>query len=420
MVAKIAAFSRSTFSSLRSRNFRIYFIGQCISLAGGWMQAVAQSWLILHLTGSAAALGVVAALQYGPTLIFGPYAGVLADRFSKRRLLALTQGVSGLLALLLALAVATDAAQAWMVYAFAGVLGLITALDHPTRQSFLYELTGPRELVSAVGLMGTANNLARVVGPALAGALIAASGMATCFLANAVSFAVSTTTLALMRPGEFHRHETAGERGGLAEGFSYAARTPVVRESLLMMLIIGMIVFEFSTTLPAFVKFSLGGDAAGLAVLMSAMGAGAALGGLVTAGRRGDGLGHLTITALAFGALTALVGLTPDLRSAAAVMVLVGVFSARFTGLSNGLLQLRSDPAMRNRVMALWSTAFLGSTFVGAPALGWLAESAGPRWALGVSLAGGLAAAVVGWRGMRAQRRPELGAGQTAAVRQAA
>lgn len=406
MVAKIVAFGRFTFSSLRRRNFRLYFIGQAISQTGGWMQAVAQSWLVLHLTGSATALGLVTALQFAPTLFLGPYAGVLADRFPKRRLLYITQTAAALLALALGIAIATNAVQVWMVFVMAGCLGIVNAVDYPTRQSFLYELAGPAEVVSAVGLSGTATNLARVVGPAIAGVLIASAGLAACFVVNAASFVAVLVCLAVMRPSEFHRlvlpREDAEE--GLAQGFAYASRTSVVRAALLITAIVGVLTYEFSVTLPVFVKFSLSGSALGLAYLMSALGIGAVVGGLVTAGRRGDGLGRLSVASLLFGLSTAAVGLAPNLAWATALMLVVGVFAARFAGLSNSILQLRSAPAMRNRVMALWSTAFLGSTFLGAPLLGWVAEAAGPRWALGMGGIGGLAAAGIG---MLALRRAE-------------
>lgn len=403
MVAKLAAYSRSTFSSLSKRNFRLYFIGQGISLTGGWVQNVAQSWLVLHLTGSAAALGVVAALQYGPSLFIGPYAGVLADRLPKRRLLAVTQTALGVLSLALGLAVLTDTARTWMVFVVAGLVGIVSAVDYPTRQSFLYELTGPIELVSAVGLSGTANNLARVAGPAIAGALIATAGTAACFLINAASYLATLLCLGLMRTSEFHRPVDARSDSdvgkGLAAGLRYAVRTPGVREALGMMAIIGVLTYEFSNTLPVFVKFALSGSATGLAYLMSSMGLGAAVGGLITAGRRGDGVRRLAVIALAFGIVTSLVGIAPNLVTAAALMFPVGVLSARFVGLSNGILQLGSDPAMRNRMMALWSTAFLGSTFIGGPALGLLADAAGGRSPLFVGAAGGVIAFALGWRG---------------------
>ena len=399
MVAKIATFGRKTLSSLKGRNFRLYFIGQSISQTGGWMQAVAQSWLVLHLTGSATALGLLTALQFAPTLFLGPYAGVLADRFPKRRLLYITQSCAALLALALGVTVATNTVQVWMVFAMAGCLGIVNAVDYPTRQSFLYELAGPTELVSAVGLSGTAANLARVVGPAIAGVLIASAGLAACFLSNAVSFIAVLVCLANMRPSEFHGSTLPRklDEEGLARGFAYVARTPLVRAALAMTAIAGVFTYEFSVTLPVFVKFSLHGSATGLAYLMSAMGVGAAVGGLITAGRRGDGLGRLSIAAMLFGVSTALVGLAPNLATATALMFFVGIFAARFTGLSNGILQLRSAPGMRNRVMALWSTAFLGSTFIGAPLLGSIAQTAGPRWALAIGLVGGVAAAGIGW-----------------------
>lgn len=401
MVARIVAFGQSSFSSLRRRNFRLYFTGQSISQVGGWMQAVAQSWLVLHLTGSATALGVVSALQFAPTLVLGPYAGVLADRVAKRRLLFVTQSAAGLLALILGIAVATDTVQTWVVFATAGCLGLVNALDYPTRQAFLYELAGPREVVSAVGLTGTATNLARVAGPAAAGFIIAGLGLAACFMLNAASFVAVLVCLFLMRPAEFHRAERSPARGGLRKGFGYAMRTPALRASLVMMAIVGTLTYEFSVTLPAFVKITLGGSAAALGYLMSAMGVGAAIGGLVTAGRRGDGIGRLAVAALAFGTFTGLVGLAPNVLVATVLMVFVGIFAARFTGLSNGIVQLRSAPAMRNRTVALWSTAFLGSTFLGGPLLGWIAQTVGPRWSLGAGLIGGALGGLVGFLAWR-------------------
>lgn len=407
MVSRFAAFGRSTFSSLKRRNFRLYFIGQVISQTGGWMQTIAQSWLVLHLTGSAAALGAVSALQFAPALFLGPYAGVLADRFRKRLLLYVTQTAAALLALVLGITVATGTVQVWMVFVMAGLLGAVNALDYPTRQSFLYELTGPRELESAVGLTSTAVNLARVAGPAIAGVLIASTGLAVCFVLNAVSFVAVLVCLAVMDPSEFHRAtpKNAKAEEGLAEGFAYAARTPVVREALVMMAIVGVLTYEFSVTLPVFAKFALGGSAIALAWLMSAMGVGAAVGGLVTAGRRGDGLSRLSLASLLFGVGTAAVGLSPNLPVATGLMFFVGVFAARFTGLSNGILQLQCSATMRNRVMALWATAFLGSSFLGGPLLGWLAQAAGPRWALGVGAIGGLVAGAIGWSACR--RLPE-------------
>lgn len=398
---KIIGIGRTTFASLTKRNFRLYFMGQSISLTGGWMQNVAQAWLILHLTHSGTALGIAAALQCGPMLLLGPYAGVLAGRFPKRRILLLTQTMAGLLALTLGILVATNTVQPWTVYVMAALLGVVNAIDYPVRQSFLYELVGPKELVSAVGLTATSVNLARVVGPAVAAVVIGGAGLAACFFLNAASFIAVLICLVGMRPHEFHLAKAEVAQGGVREGVAYAARTAVVRESILMMAVVGVLTYEFSVTLPMLVQFTFKGGATGLAYLMSAMGVGAVVGGLVTAGRRNEGLDTLTMKALAFGVTTALVGLSPNLMVATALMFFVGVFSARFTGLSSTVLQLRSAVSMRSRVVALWSTAFVGSTLIGAPLLGWLGQTAGPRWALGAGAIGGLVAAAIGWWGMR-------------------
>lgn len=370
-------------------------------MTGGWVQSVAQSWLVLQLTNSGAALGLVSALQFAPSLFLGPYVGVVADRVPKRRLLVLTQASLALVAAWLGVMVATGTVRPWVVYVAAGVLGLLNAVDYPTRQAFLFELTGPEQVVSAVGLNATIANAARIVGPALAGALIAIGGMASCFLVNAASFGVVIVCLALVRTSELHQARHA-EGGSLAEGVAYAARTPVVRESLLMMAVIGVLVFEFSVTLPLLTKYAFAGTASGLGYLMSTMGAGAVVGGLITAGRRGDGLQRLSFAALGFGGFTALTGLMPSLHLAAVSMAMAGLCSARFTGLSNGLLQLESAPAMRSRVIALWSSAFLGSTFVGAPLLGWLGEQFGSRTPMVAGgVIGGLLAAAIGFAGLR-------------------
>lgn len=407
-MSPLVRFARSTFSSLRGRNFRLYFLGQGFSMTGGWVQSVAQSWLVLHLTNSGAALGIVSALQFAPSLFLGPYVGVIADRVPKRRLLILTQTALGLVAVWLGVMMATETIQPWVVYVAAGILGLLNAVDYPTRQAFLFELTGPDQVVSAVGLNATIANAARIVGPALAAALITVGGLGICFFVNAASFLVVIVCLALVRSSELHRERRDADDGGLAEGLAYAARTPVVRESLLMMGVIGVLVFEFSVTLPLLTKFTFAGNASGLAYLMSAMGVGAVLGGLITAGRRGDGMGRLSLAAVGFGGFTALAGLMPTLPLAAVAMGFVGLCSSRFTGLSNGLLQLKSAPVMRSRMLALWSSAFLGSTLFGAPLLGWMGEQLGPRAPMVFGgIAGGLLAAGIGIAGVRrAATRP--------------
>lgn len=410
MKNKLMAFSRNTFASLSKRNFRLYFTGQAISLTGGWMQNVAQAWLILHLTHSGTALGIASALQSGPTLFLGPYAGVLGTRFAKRRILFVTQTFEGLLALALGVAIVTDTTQAWMVYLMAGLLGVVNAVDYPIRQSFVYDLTGPKEMVSAVGLTTMAGNMARVIGPAIAAVIIGSAGLAACFFVNAASFGVVLVCLAMMHASEFHRTSKEPTELGVSGAIRYAFQTPVVREAILMMAVIGMITFEFSVTLPMLVRFKFAANASGLAYLMSSMGVGAVLGGLLTAGRRGEGLGRLTTVALGFGVSTALVGFAPTIWVATGLMLFVGVFAARFVGLSGSIVQLRSEPTMRTRMVALWSTAFIGSSLVGAPIVGWIGETAGPQWAMGVALVGGVVAASIGLWGSRREQEAAVDA----------
>ena len=410
---KILTFSHETFASLGVRNYRLYFIGQGISVTGSWMQSVAQSWLVLQLTHSGTALGVAAALQCLPTLALGPYAGVLAERVPKRRLLLVTQAIEGLLALALGVLVATDSVQLPMVYVLAAALGIVTAIDYPTRQSFMHDLVGPRVVGNAVSLNATLVNIGRVAGPALAAALIAAAGLAVCFLANAVSFAVVLVCLVLMRESELHVTRRGAESlPRLAEGLAYVRRTPLVLTALVMMAVIGALTYEFSVTLPLLAKFEFGGEAQSLGSLMAGMGLGAALGGIVNARQKAQGMGQLSVAALGFGLSAALVGFAPNLTVAVPIMFVVGVFSVWFTATCNTILQVNSAPRMRTQVMALWSVAFVGSSFLGGPLVGWVGEQYGPPWALAVAAIGGLLAAGLGLlqhrRGRVADARAEI------------
>lgn len=391
------------FASLRVRNYRLYFLGQGISLSGTWMQGVAQSWLVLKLTGSGAALGVVTALQALPVLLLAPYGGLIADRFSKRRLLYLTQSTSGLLALVLGVLVATGAVRLWMVYVLALALGLVNAVDNPSRQTFITELVGNRYLRNAVSLNSIEVNLSRVVGPALAGGIIAGIGIAPCFILNAASYLAVLGCLAFMRDDELHRTAPVeAAKGQLREGLRYAWTTPLIRTVLLMMAVVGTFTFEFQVTLPLIARYTFHGNAASYALLSSAMGVGAVVGGLRTAGKRRAGVRSLAIASCAFGIAVAIVALAPTYVFAVAAMMVVGYFLVMFTSLTNAILQMESEPTMRGRVMALWASAFIGSTLLGAPIIGWVGEHAGPRWSLAV---GTLAAVAAGIAGMRQVKR---------------
>lgn len=385
----------------------MFYIGQGISLTGTWMQTIGQSWLVLQLTESGTALGLVISLQFLPVLILGLWGGVVAERFRKRRLLFFTQASAAFLALVLAVLVATDLISLWMVYVLAGSLGLVNAIDNPARQSFVLELVGRKELRNAVSLNATEVNLTRIIGPALAGIIIAVVGLAPCFFINSVSYIGVLACLFLMNAHELQTVEPVKRaKGQLREGLAYVRRTPLLRDTLVMMAIVGTLTYEFVVTLPLLAKYTFGADVNGYALLTSSMSVGAVLGGLFTAHRRNTAPRGLILAAGGFGAAVILVAISPNLLLALAAMVLVGAFSISFVSLCNAILQLESDPRMRSRVMAMWTVAFLGSTPIGSPIIGWISEVAGARWGLAV---GGLAALIAGFYGLKAMRNYAVG-----------
>jgi len=275
----VAAAARRTFSSLKIRNFRLYFTGQLISVSGTWMQGVAQAWLVLQLTGSGTALGITGALQTLPVLLLAPLGGVIADRFDKRRLLFATQSTASVLALLLGVLVIGGVVQLWMVYVLAFGFGMVVAVDNPTRQTFTLEMVGPDDLTNAVSLNSVMVNLGRVIGPAMAGILIAVVGLGPCFVLNGASYLGVIIALALMHTRELHRTgNRARGRGKLMEGFRYVRAHSDLWIPLAMMAVIGMLTYEFRVTLPLMAKFSFGGDAGTYALMTTFMGLGAVVG----------------------------------------------------------------------------------------------------------------------------------------------
>ena len=403
----LARYRDVTFSSLGTRNYRLYFIGQGISLCGTWMQMVAQSWLVWVLTHSGAMLGTVAALQFLPVLLLAPYGGLLADRFSKRRLLFVTQSAAAVLAIGLGTLYAGGALKLWMLFVFAVTLGTINALDNPTRQSFVHELAGPEDIKNAVTLNSLEVNLSRVVGPAIAGLIIARVGLAPCFFFNGFSFVAVLVCLALMRSSELHRGaRVPAAKGQLVEGFRYVRSSPVILVVLVMMTIVGTLTYEFQVTLTMMAGATFRGTAGTYALLTSTMGVGAVVGGLTIAGRGKATIGALVASAFAFGVSTLLLAVAPSLLLAVVAMLLVGACSIAYTSLTNTILQLESAPTMRGRVMSLWTMAFLGSTLVGAPLVGWVGQRFDPRWAIGI---GGVAALVAAGIGLIAIRSAEEG-----------
>jgi len=388
-----------TFVSLAQPNYRKFFAGQAVSLIGTWIQSVAMAWLVLEISGSAASIGLAVAFQFLPVLVFGPYGGVLVDRFNKRKLLLVTQCLAGLQATLLAILVLTDHASIGLVLALSLMLGFIYVLDMPARQAFVREMVPPELVRNAVSLNSVVINGARIVGPALAGVMIATIGLGWCFAVNAASFVAVIAAYASMK-GDLLFPSEPVERapGQLREGLRYVWRTPDLRVPLIMMSVVGMLAYEFQVVLPAFTAETFHGDALSLGVISAAMGVGAVIGGLVSASRQTSGIKAIALASAVFGLAILVTALMPSVIWASIAMIPVGAASVWFTSAGNSAVQLHTDPQMRGRVMSLWTVAFIGSTPIGAPIVGWIAETAGPRWALGVGAAAALAAGLYGAR----------------------
>lgn len=390
-----AALGRS-FDSLRVPNYRRYFTGQLVSLTGNWMQMVAEIWLVLTLTGSGVAVGVTTALQFVPMLFLGAWGGLLADRLPKRRLLLITQTLHLIVPLtLFGLALGGDV-QLWMVFGLVFLRGIVNAVDFPTRQAFVSELVGADRVVNAVSLNGVLVHSARIVGPAVAGVLIATVGTYPCFLANAASFVfmigvLSTLDTAELRPAKVARREPGAVRAGLR----YVRHTPELAIPLALMALVGTLGFNFQAVLPLLARLSFDGGPFAYAGLVSAMGIGAVIGALVN-GSRGRVSPALLVGASAgFGILSLVAATAPSLALEAVALVPLGAASVIFGANINSALQLASEPSMRGRVMALYSIVFLGSTPIGAPIAGYLSEAFDPRLALVMAGVAGLLAAVL-------------------------
>ena len=404
-----------TFRSLRNRNYRLFAAGQIVSNTGTWAQRVAQDWLVLDLSGSSGvALGITTGLQFLPVLVFGLYGGVLADRYDKRRLLLGAQTAMGLLALVLAVLDLTGAVQLWHVYALAFGLGLASVVDTPVRQAFVSDLVGPDDLPNAVSLNSATFNSARIVGPAAAGAAIAAVGTGWVFLANAVSYVAVLAGLAAMRAGELHptaRAEPA--RGQLREGLTYVRSRPDLLVPIVLVFMVGTFGLNFQITLALVVKEVFQRSAGAYGLLSAFLAVGSLLGALGSARRTGPPRQRTLFAAvLAFGVLEVAVGLAPTYAVMAVLLVPTGVAVLTFTTTANAIVQLGSAPQVRGRVMALYVLVFLGGTPVGAPLIGALAEAFGPRSSivLGGVVVGlsGLVAAVVMTRVRQLKLEPHL------------
>ena len=413
---------RRPFTSLAVPNYRRYFTGQVVSLSGNWMQIVAEMWLVLQLTGSGVAVGLTTAAQFAPILLFGAYGGLLADRFDKRMLLTATQAAMAVPALALFALAVTGLVEVWMVIALAFARGTVNALDNPGRQSFVIEMVGSERVVNAVSLNSVIVHCARMVGPALAGVLIATGGVAPCFLLNALSFAAMIVALRRMAPGELDTPARAArEPGALRAALRYVARTPALAVPLAMMALVGTLSFNFQVLLPLLARFTFDGGPGTYALLVTAMGIGSISGALLAGARGRVTSGLLIASSAAFGAFTLLAAAAPTTALAAVALVPVGAASVTFAAGVNSTLQLTAESQMRGRVMALYSVVFLGSTPIGAPIAGVLSEIAGPRAGLVLGAAAAMLAAFAAYtvlrRRERSARAPEEARAGTAACR---
>jgi MFS family permease len=396
------------FRSLHVRNYRLYASGQLISLTGTWMQRVAQDWLVLELTNSGTALGLVTALQFLPSLLFGPWGGVIADRYDKRKLLLGTQTGLALVALLLGVLDVAGVVQYWHVLVLALLLGLVSALDAPIRQAFVGEMVGQDDLANAVGINSTIFNAGRILGPAVAGVMISAVGTGWAFVANAASSIAVLAGLALMRTSELHPSPIVeAARGQLREGLRYVRQRQDLLLTMILVFVIGTFGLNFQLTTALLAKQVFHQPASGYGLLSTALAIGACVGAVLATRRQvRPGLLFLVVGAIGFGLLEILAGSMPGFLATAVLLVPVGLAMLTFTTAANSSVQLGVAPTMRGRVMAIYLMCFLGGTPVGAPIVGWVASTFGPRWGM---IGGGVVCVLAaGWIGLYLARRRDL------------
>ena len=411
-MTRLRGTANRTFRSMHIRNFRVFFIGQLVSMSGSWMQIVAQGWLVLRLShNSGSALGVVTALQFLPVLVFGAWSGVIADRFDKRKLLAITQTVAAVFAAALAVLTLTGVIELWMVYLISFLTGFVTAFDNPARQVFVSELVGAEDLANAISLNSAMFNLARILGPAIAGVAISLVDVGPCFAFNSVSFLAVILSLRAIRPGELiRRPPVARAKGQVREGLAYVWRTPELRSTLLLMAVVGTLAFNFQVVVPLLAKVSFHGNAGTYGVISSVMGLGSLVGALAIAGMRKPTAFMLLFSCTSFGVFMLATAMAPSLAVALPLFVLTGATSIAFMSTANSTLQLAADPSMRGRVMALYTLVFLGSTPIGGPLVGFISQHLGPRFGFGLggaaTIVGGLVATATMVRSRRRAGRP--------------
>lgn len=368
------------FAAFRHGNFRRYFAGQVISSVGSWVQALAVTWLVLDLTGRSDRLGVAVALQFLPLLLLGGPAGVLADRVDNRRLLLVTSAVSAVVAAVFGVAVSAGYTDLWMIYALTFVSGLVLAVERPAMQALLFQLVGPETLPSAVAANSTIMSMARLVGPALGGAMVAVTGIASCFFANAVSYLAVLAALAAI-DGRRLVPRPVGRRAGtdLRSALVYVRGRPEVRRPLLVMATVGLLVLNFQTTFPTMVRFGFDRGAGAVGTAMSVSAIGSILGGIYAAGITPDPRRTLVLVLTGFGAVLLAFGAAPDYVTFVLLSIPLGFVSACFQSIDTVAVQQATEPSMQGRVMALHQMAWFGSTPFGAILMGWVVQTTSPR-----------------------------------------
>lgn len=401
-----------TFASMNSRNLRLYFAGLAVSQIGSWVQLVSLPWLVLRLTHSGTALGLTYALQFLPILLLGAWGGVVADRVDKRRLLVLTTTLLGIVALILGIVTLLDAARIWNIALLAVALGVVAAFDNPTRRSFVPELVAPEAITNAVSLNNAVFTSARIIGPSIAGILIATIGIGWCFIANAVSFLAVIAALLLMSTDAIRATAPIPRaRGQLRAGIRYAWNEPLVRLAILMTFVVGVLTFNYQVVLPLLAKRTFGAGAGAYSLMFAATGIGSLVGALASAHRARTSGRVISVSALWFGVAMAAAAAAPSLVVEYVLLVPVGTAGMVFFSMANAAVQERADPEIRGRVTALFSVAFLGSTPIGSPIIGALSQMLGARAGLGL---GAIAAVATGAAGLAWLRRWSRAGSQSA------
>ncbi len=405
-----AARARSrVFRSLHVPNYRLWFAGNAVSVIGTWMQRVAQDWLVLELTDSAVAVGIAVSLQFLPTLLLGLWGGLLVDRLDRRRVVLVCQAVSAALATVLAVITIGGVVEVWMVYALALGLGMVTVVDVPARHTFITELVGPEDFVNAQSLNSTIHNVGRLLGPAVAGGLIATVGVGWAFAINAVSFIAVLISLTRIDPTTLRKAEVLPRaRGQVREGLGYVWNHPELRACMVLVASVALFGQNFRVVLPLLARDSLGGGAEVYGYLTSAMGAGAVMGALYSAARERVTAWLMLMWAGVFAVVNLLLAGVPGLWLALLLLVALGAANITFNTLARVMLQLGTEPSMQGRVIALHAVVFLGSTPIGAPLLGWVCETWGPRTGLVVSGVAPAIAALAVLPQLRRMRRSRL------------